>query len=192
MILKILPESYLVISLLTLRIFLIMTSLNQFLLASFLKTLKRIKKICPTIYSNLKVTTSLFFSKIKKGITILGYPYNRSILVDLMEDSDVLSDFHSEEVPDLPEKYVLPVLIGMRRFTQAKSYLASKKEPEKFFAESFRFSVNSVLGEYRHESSQVLSKFAEFVKHSKLGPTIMRLIPPNYRVLLSLCLGKEK
>jgi len=159
---------------------------------SFLKTVKKIKEICPSIYTNVKVPTSSFLSKIKKGINILGYPYNRTIFVYLMEESDGLPTIDVNKILDFPERYVLPFFIGMRDFEQAKLYLKSQKEPERFFSESLCFSVKCVLGEFRYSSSKIISKFAEFIEKSDFTEEIMKAIPPQYQVLLSLCLGREK
>lgn len=163
---------------------------------SFLKSLKKIKYISPRIYCKIKIDSSSFFHNIEKSFAVLDSGVDRNhILNHLFEEGDVLLDFLSDEklVIDVDEKYIIPILIGMKHHSAASAFLEKKENPEKFLAQSFIFCVNCGLNEdYRRKTSSIVNKFLEFVRMTKLENTFLLHLPSNYKILALWGLNRGK
>lgn len=170
--------------------------MNEFttptLTLAFLKSLKHFEVICPSVYYRLRFDANLFFSRIKKSFEFLDYPYTHQIMAYLMEYSETLDNFCDASNIDLPEKYIFPVLIGMKKYDVAESFLLEKADFGDYFAKAFIFCVKAGLGEACEPKSNIVHKFAEFLQKAQLSSQLMPFIPPNFAILLYWTLRNEK
>lgn len=170
--------------------------MNEFstprLTLALLKSLKHLEVVCPSVYYRLGFDANLFFSKIKKSFEFLDYPYTHQIMAYLMEYSESLANFCNNSNIDLPEKYIFPVLIGMKKYDAAKSFLLEKVDFGDYFAKVFIFCVKAGLGEACEPKSNIVHKFAEFLQKAQLSSQLMPFIPPNFAILLYWRLRNDK